>query len=182
MQTRPPVRARHSRFADGHGGKSGELHCQFGAAVPGDLVDTPPGKARPRPSLLRPQGSPTPKFPISSNPKRRNCVIRLPPAGRSDDRTQSPASVSQKRNIRGSGRRLSGDWAQISQNRVSGDLHQIVKACHWRAFRLVPATGSPTAGLAGWRRSTDRTRLPANSVLTGNFTGISRFQGFRTPL
>jgi len=81
----------------GHGGKSGELHCQFGAAVPGDLVDTPPGKARPRPSLLRPQGSPTPKFPISSNPKQRNCVIRLPPAGRSDDRTQSPASVSQKR-------------------------------------------------------------------------------------
>jgi hypothetical protein len=29
----------------------------------------------------------------------------------------------------------------------------------------------PTAGLAGWRRSADRTRLSANSLLTGNFTG-----------
>jgi hypothetical protein len=28
-----------------------------------------------------------------------------------------------------------------------------------------------SAGLAGWRRSADRTRLQANSLLTGNLTG-----------
>src|ERR1700726_4349260 len=42
-------------------------------------------------------------------------------------------------------------------------------------FRLVmPAYRS---GLAGWRRSADRTRLPANSLLTGNFTGKSAISG-----
>jgi hypothetical protein len=30
---------------------------------------------------------------------------------------------------------------------------------------------SQTAALSGWRRSADRTRLQANSLLTGNFTG-----------
>src|SRR5882757_9577592 len=30
---------------------------------------------------------------------------------------------------------------------------------------------SVKAGLRGWRRSADRTRLQANSLLTGNFTG-----------
>jgi hypothetical protein len=29
----------------------------------------------------------------------------------------------------------------------------------------------PNAGMAGWRRSADRTRLQENSLLTGNFTG-----------
>src|SRR5258708_2259887 len=30
---------------------------------------------------------------------------------------------------------------------------------------------SPKTGMPGWRRSADRTRLRANSLLTGNFTG-----------
>ena len=30
---------------------------------------------------------------------------------------------------------------------------------------------SPISTLAGWRHSGDRTRLPVNSLLTGNFTG-----------
>ena len=36
---------------------------------------------------------------------------------------------------------------------------------------------SPKRGLPGWRHSADRTRLQANSLLTGNFTGILRFRG-----
>jgi pimeloyl-ACP methyl ester carboxylesterase len=44
-------------------------------------------------------------------------------------------------------------------------------------FVLLPDTGhlaprqNPNATLPGWRRSADRTRLRANSLLTGNFTG-----------
>jgi hypothetical protein len=34
-----------------------------------------------------------------------------------------------------------------------------------------PWDKSLKAGLVGWRRSADRTRLHANSLLTGNFTG-----------
>jgi hypothetical protein len=36
------------------------------------------------------------------------------------------------------------------------------------------------AGLAGWRRSADRTGLHSNSLQTGNFTGIMHSYGFET--
>lgn len=39
------------------------------------------------------------------------------------------------------------------------------KAHHWQAFNW------PNAGLAGWRRSADRTCLWVNSLQTGNFSG-----------
>jgi hypothetical protein len=45
------------------------------------------------------------------------------------------------------------------------------KARHWRAFLSLLRAKSPVAGLPGWRRSADRTRLHPNSLLTGNFTG-----------
>jgi hypothetical protein len=48
--------------------------------------------------------------------------------------------------------------------------HRIAKARHWRAFLQVSGTITPSSGMPGWRRSTDRTRLHANSLLTGNFT------------
>ncbi len=48
---------------------------------------------------------------------------------------------------------------------------QFAKARHWRPFLPVSGTFSLSAGLLGWRRSVDRTRLHANSLLTGNFTG-----------
>jgi hypothetical protein len=34
----------------------------------------------------------------------------------------------------------------------------------------------------GWRRSADRTRLRANSLLTGNFTGKNAISGFFGPI
>jgi hypothetical protein len=48
---------------------------------------------------------------------------------------------------------------------------QFTEARHWRAFLPLPGIRSPDAGLAGWRRSADRTCLQPNSLLTGNFTG-----------
>jgi hypothetical protein len=39
------------------------------------------------------------------------------------------------------------------------------------AHSRVSWEGRPNAGMAGWRRSADRTRLHANSLLTGNLTG-----------
>jgi len=36
--------------------------------------------------------------------------------------------------------------------------------------------------LSGWRRSADRTRLPANSLLTGNFTGNFAILELRDPI
>jgi hypothetical protein len=44
------------------------------------------------------------------------------------------------------------------------------KARVWRAFSS-RKENSPKTRMPGWRRSADRTRLHANSLLTGNFTG-----------
>jgi len=40
----------------------------------------------------------------------------------------------------------------------------------------------PNAWLGGWRRSGDRTRLHANSLLTGNFTGKTALLGLLGPI
>src|ERR1035437_5998448 len=42
---------------------------------------------------------------------------------------------------------------------------------HWRAFLTLLRVKSPGAALVGWGCRADRTRLHANSLLTGNFTG-----------
>jgi hypothetical protein len=64
-----------------------------------------------------------------------------------------------------------------AQNRSSETGGQFAKARHWRAFLRVSGIVSPSAGLLGWRRSVDSTRLHANSLLTGNFTGNSMILG-----
>jgi hypothetical protein len=56
---------------------------------------------------------------------------------------------------------------------------QFAKARYWWAFLRLQRVKSPGAGLPGWRRSADRTRLHANSLLTGNFTGNSAISGPR---
>src|SRR5260370_12691425 len=61
-------------------------------------------------------------------------------------------------------------------------LLQIAKARQWRAFLLRLGLVSRTSGLPGWRRSADRTRLEANSLLTGNFTGKVAVSGLLRPI
>ena len=56
---------------------------------------------------------------------------------------------------------------------------QFAKARHWRAFLALRVVKSLCPGLAGWRRSADRTRLQANSLLTGNYTGNFAISGLR---
>jgi hypothetical protein len=56
-----------------------------------------------------------------------------------------------------------------AQNRSLENSSQFAKARHRRAFLRVLETFSLRARLPGWRRSADRTRLHANSLLTGNF-------------
>jgi hypothetical protein len=67
--------------------------------------------------------------------------------------------------------------SENAQNRSPETGGQFAKARHWRAFLQVSGTVSPSAGLPGWRRSADRTRLHANSLLTGNFTGNFAISG-----
>jgi hypothetical protein len=43
--------------------------------------------------------------------------------------------------------------------------YRIAKARHWRAFLRSVVVNTGTAALPGWRRSADRTRLRANSLL-----------------
>jgi hypothetical protein len=50
---------------------------------------------------------------------------------------------------------------------------RFAKARHWRAFLSLLRAKSPVVGLAGWRRSADRTCLQPNSLQTGNFSGKS---------
>ena len=70
---------------------------------------------------------------------------------------------------------LVGDYqlfrAGSGQIRSPETGYQFAEARHWRGFLALPRVKSPDAGLPGWRRSADRTRLQTNSLLTGNFTG-----------
>ena len=66
------------------------------------------------------------------------------------------------------------------ENRSLETSGQVAKARHWRAFVRVSGIFSLRAGLVGWRRSADRARLQANSLLTGNFTGNFAIQGFES--
>jgi len=78
---------------------------------------------------------------------------------------------------------LAGDYwqfrARIGQMRSPETSCQFVKARCRRAFLGLLRAKSPGARLAGWRRSGIRTSLPANSLLTGNFTGNSVVSGLR---
>ena len=80
-------------------------------------------------------------------------------------------------NISNIRRRLSAISLRDWPNSASRDRPQFAKARHWRAFLRLLRVKSPVAALPGWRRSADRTRLHANSLLTGNFTG--NFAGSR---
>jgi hypothetical protein len=82
---------------------------------------------------------------------------------------------SRSRDVRPDGsdetaRRASTVWLS-DQNRNSETGGQFAKARHWRAFLRVSGIVSPSAGLPGWRRSADRARLRAISLLSGNLTG-----------
>jgi hypothetical protein len=59
---------------------------------------------------------------------------------------------------------------------------QSAKGRNWRAFLGFMNVQSPVAALPGWRRSADRTRLQANSLLTGNFTGNFAISGLPRPI
>src|ERR1700738_1896541 len=78
-----------------------------------------------------------------------------------------------------------GDFWEFSTQKVRTS----VSRDYWR--REKPAFGGPFSskegnslkrGLPGWRRSADRTRLHANSLLTGNFTGNFAISGLPAPI
>jgi hypothetical protein len=94
------------------------------------------------------------------------------------------AAATQCRSNPVSGRSLSktgvfhmsaGDYRRFrSENAADRSLEtgdQFAKGRRWRAFLRLSGPTSLSARLPGWRRSADRTRLHANSLLTGNFTG-----------
>jgi hypothetical protein len=62
-------------------------------------------------------------------------------------------------------------------NLETGDRPPIRKSPPLAAIYAIAETKSPAVGLPGWRPSADRTRLQANSLLTGNFTGNFAFLG-----
>jgi hypothetical protein len=55
--------------------------------------------------------------------------------------------------------------SETAQIRSLETDRQFAKARHWQAFLRVLGTFSLIAGLVGWRRSADRTRLQANSLV-----------------
>jgi hypothetical protein len=108
------------------------------------------------------------------------------------DANCTASSVRQCRSNPVSGRRLpktgifqifAGDYRRFLPR--SGQIwsletdRQFAKARHWRAFLALPRAESPGTGLAGWRRSTDRAGLQANSLVSGNFTGNFAILGLR---
>jgi hypothetical protein len=72
--------------------------------------------------------------------------------------------------------------SENAQNLTPETGGQFPKARNWRAFLQVSGAPSLSAALPGWRRSADRTRLHANSLLTGNFTGNFAISGLPKPI
>ncbi len=62
---------------------------------------------------------------------------------------------------------------QVSASWESRDESECAKSRDFRPIRAFLAEPGRTPDCHGWRRSTDRTCLRANSLLTGNFTGKS---------
>ena len=108
-------------------------------------------------------------FAISRRQGRRNCS-----AGSATPCRSNPVSG---RSLRKTGmfQILARDYrlfrAGKGQIRYLETDNQFAKARQWRAFLRFLRVKSPGAGMAGWRRSADHTRLHWNSLLTGNFTG-----------
>jgi hypothetical protein len=59
---------------------------------------------------------------------------------------------------------------------------EFTKGRNWRALLEFVVQQSPVARLPGWRRSVDRTRLHANSLLTGSFIGKTALLGLLGPI
>jgi len=129
----------------------------------------------------------------ASSGRQRGLGIPSLPAAMAENLTNcTTSSATQCRSNPVSGRDLpktgvfqmsAGDYrlfrSENAQNRSPETGGGFAKARHWRAFLRVSGTVSPSAGLPGWRRSADRTRLQPNSLLTGNFTGKIAFLGFQ---
>jgi hypothetical protein len=99
-----------------------------------------------------------------------NCNARSATQCRSNpvSRSQSPENG----NISNIRRRLSAISLPETPIPEPGETDsQFAKARHWRAFVALQRARSAGAGLLGWEHSADHTRLHANSLLTGNFTG-----------
>src|ERR1700694_5916730 len=118
---------------------------------------------------------------MRSQPARQWALHPNLPAAKAENLANySASSAAQSRSNPVSGRRLpktgifqkaAGDFRRFCQvNRQIGSLEtprRIAKARQWRAFLRLLDVNSQTAALPGWRRSADRTRLHANSLLTG---------------
>jgi hypothetical protein len=109
------------------------------------------------------------------------------------DRTAASATHCGSKPVSGRGLRKTGIFPHLPRDfrrfrRESGQIrsletdNQFAKARYWRAFLRLLGVVSLSVGLVGWRRSADRTRLQANSLLTGNFTGNFAISGLKGPI
>jgi hypothetical protein len=86
--------------------------------------------------------------------------------------TRSPAAVSGKREFFKYLPETIGYFTpEVAKFGVWRLFTKSQKAHHWQAFLPLQGAKSLSAGLVGGRRSADRTRLHADSLLTGKFKG-----------
>ncbi|MEH2567751.1 hypothetical protein V1289_007378 [Bradyrhizobium sp. AZCC 2289] len=84
---------------------------------------------------------------------------------------QSPPIISAKREYSRLGSETLPDFLlECGKPRLRRQI-QMREKPGFPAHSRVSRGAWPNAGMRGWRRSADRTRLHANSLLTGNFTG-----------
>jgi len=108
-------------------------------------------------------------------------AVGLPHPPNSAFRTPSLVGVSRKREYSRQWPETFGELAtRLGNSGAPETLSRIAKARHLQAFLRPPGQVSMTSELPGWRRSADRARLQANSLLTGNFTGNFAIQGFES--
>src|SRR6476660_3166624 len=81
---------------------------------------------------------------------------------------------------------LAGDFGRILSKVVAirslETEREAQESPYFAGFPRLWCNLSQVDGLAGWRRSADRTRLQANCLLTGNFTGNFAILGLLGPI
>ena len=102
--------------------------------------------------------------------------------GRQSRSNQSPPIVSAKREFFGIRPETFRDFGPEEQRPGACRLAQVREKPGFRGLCGAGCKPWRIAGLGGWRRSVDRTRLRQNSLQTGNFSGNSQNSTLRTLL
>lgn len=102
--------------------------------------------------------------------------------GRQCDRTRSLPANSRKREYRNCRPETFGNLAALGVDFATQRLSQMYESPPNAGLSRLIGRSRRMSGLVGWRRSADRARLRAISLLSGNFTGKITISGLKATI